>query len=224
MKITIVYDNETLREDLKEGHGFSCLVEAEKNILFDTGWVGHDLEYNMKSLGYKISDLDVVILSHNHWDHIGGLPHVLSQGSNLEVYTPTSFSDHMKDEIKKNHNLHEVTGPQRISGSVYTSGELEGRYKQDTLMEQNIILKTSKGPLAIVGCSHQGVRKVLDTAADHGRVFGLIGGLHDFGEYELLAGLDLIVPTHCTQHRLEIRERYPSATQEGGVGWTIDIE
>ncbi len=41
MKTTIIYDNESRREDLKADWGFSCLVEARgKKIIFDAGEAG----------------------------------------------------------------------------------------------------------------------------------------------------------------------------------------
>jgi len=42
MKITIIYDNDA-EEGFRAGWGFSCLVEGEKNILFDTGADGPTL-------------------------------------------------------------------------------------------------------------------------------------------------------------------------------------
>ena len=57
MKITIIYDNETCREDLKADWGFACLVEVYgKNILFDTGAKGDILLENMKILGLGGND------------------------------------------------------------------------------------------------------------------------------------------------------------------------
>ncbi len=38
MKVTIIYDNTSIRSDLQSDWGFSALVEVkEKKILFDTG-------------------------------------------------------------------------------------------------------------------------------------------------------------------------------------------
>ena len=72
MKITIVYDNNA-QEGLKCGWGFSCLIETgTNNILFDTGWDGHLLLENMEKLGIDPQIIDTLVLSHQHWDHIGG--------------------------------------------------------------------------------------------------------------------------------------------------------
>jgi len=55
MKITIVYDNTTSREDLQADWGFSALIEAKNTpkILFDTGANGKILLNNMEKLGIK---------------------------------------------------------------------------------------------------------------------------------------------------------------------------
>jgi len=222
MRLTILYDNTATREGLREGWGFSCLVEAERNILFDTGWMGEYLKANMEELGFRMEDVDAVVLSHEHWDHAGGLPYVLNHASDPDVYVPSSLTSHLKQEIARYAKLHEVTGPQQIAESVLTTGELKGEYK-GPITEQSLILKTRKGVVALTGCSHPGVKQILDAAGKHGPLHGLIGGLHGFSEYDALEGLRLIVPAHCTQHPLEIRGRHPDAMREGGVGWTVEL-
>ena len=49
MKVTIVYDNEAL-EGFKSGWGFSCYIESNVKILFDTGWDGNVLLHNLKKI------------------------------------------------------------------------------------------------------------------------------------------------------------------------------
>lgn len=54
--------------------GFAALVEADGHrILFDTGANDDTVQRNLKALKLDLSDVDVVILSHNHWDHTTGL-------------------------------------------------------------------------------------------------------------------------------------------------------
>ena len=72
MRLKIVYDNEALK-GYKKDWGFSCLVEGEKNILFDTGAKADILLENMKKMGIDVKKIDAVVLSHNHRDHTGGL-------------------------------------------------------------------------------------------------------------------------------------------------------
>jgi len=71
-QITIVYDNEA-NASLKSGWGFSCLIETEEKILFDTGDSGEKLIYNLRQLNIQPESIDAVVISHNHWDHTGGL-------------------------------------------------------------------------------------------------------------------------------------------------------
>ena len=93
MKITIIYDNEVFKEDLKADWGFSCLVEAENTprILFDAGTNGSILLSNMKKLDIAPESIDEVFISHNHFDHTGGLSAFLNVNNNVKVYVPSSL-------------------------------------------------------------------------------------------------------------------------------------
>lgn len=78
MKITILVDNTALfdRMFIAE-HGFSAYIEAEgKRILFDTGYSAAFLA-NAEKMQIDLFDLDYIVLSHGHFDHTGGLYHLL---------------------------------------------------------------------------------------------------------------------------------------------------
>lgn len=54
--------------------GFAALVEADGHrILFDTGAHSDLVLKNCRSLEIDLSTVPEVILSHSHWDHVGGL-------------------------------------------------------------------------------------------------------------------------------------------------------
>jgi 7,8-dihydropterin-6-yl-methyl-4-(beta-D-ribofuranosyl)aminobenzene 5'-phosphate synthase len=54
--------------------GFSAVVETpQKRILFDTGMRPETVLHNAQELKVALSDIDDVVLSHNHGDHTGGL-------------------------------------------------------------------------------------------------------------------------------------------------------
>jgi len=56
-------------------HGFSVLFETgKKKILVDTGSTGIALQHNLKQLGLSFDDIDLIFLSHGHYDHTGELP------------------------------------------------------------------------------------------------------------------------------------------------------
>jgi 7,8-dihydropterin-6-yl-methyl-4-(beta-D-ribofuranosyl)aminobenzene 5'-phosphate synthase len=54
--------------------GFAALVTVDgRRILFDTGANEDTVQRNLKALKLDLADVDAVILSHNHWDHVTGL-------------------------------------------------------------------------------------------------------------------------------------------------------
>ncbi|MFP4005687.1 MAG: MBL fold metallo-hydrolase [Candidatus Hadarchaeia archaeon] len=217
MNFKVVYDNRA-KAGFREGWGFSCLIELEKeNILFDTGWDGKILLSNMSKMNVKLDDIDRVVLSHAHWDHIGGLTHVLREG--MKVYLPQSFSEHLKDELRPRTDLHVIDDPQEIMKGVWSTGELENKIE-----EQSLVLETSKGLVVVVGCSHPGVPKILSVSSKFGDLYGIIGGLHGFDQYEVLEGLGLIVATHCTENDDKIEELFQESYVEGGAGLEISLE
>jgi 7,8-dihydropterin-6-yl-methyl-4-(beta-D-ribofuranosyl)aminobenzene 5'-phosphate synthase len=58
--------------------GFSALVRVAKDgrehtILFDTGVSPTGMVENMRRLGIAPGDIEVIVLSHGHWDHVTGM-------------------------------------------------------------------------------------------------------------------------------------------------------
>ena len=54
--------------------GFSALVEADGHrILLDTGARPNTVLENARELHVKLSDVEEVVLTHFHYDHVGGL-------------------------------------------------------------------------------------------------------------------------------------------------------
>jgi 7,8-dihydropterin-6-yl-methyl-4-(beta-D-ribofuranosyl)aminobenzene 5'-phosphate synthase len=212
MKITILYDNTAFRPELRSDWGFSAFVETEKRkILFDTGSDGSLLLENMKKLGIDPSSVDDVFISHNHFDHVGGLSAFLNENNNVTVFVPASFRGvrNAKEviHVKKSMELHE---------DVFSTGELDR-------IEQSMAVKTDKGLVVMAGCSHPKMKHILDAASIFGDIYAIIGGLHGFNHYELFKDLSLICPTHCTQHVEEIKSLYPEKYVEGGAGRIIEI-
>ena len=209
MKITIIYDNTAWDINLKSDWGFSCLVEAfGKNILFDTGAKADVLLDNMEKLNIDPLQIDEVFISHSHWDHTGGLSCILGLNP-VKVYIPCSFvlSDDNVTVIRVNEKL-------KLHDNIYSTGELKS-------IEHSLIIKENAGVTVIAGCSHPGVREILQAASEFGKVRTLIGGLHGFKEFNLIDPLENICPTHCTRFIKEIKDLYPGKYIEGGAGKVI---
>ncbi len=84
----------------------------------------------MKKLNINPKDIIRLVLSHQHWDHIGGLPEILQANPELKVYVPASFSKNLKTEIEKRANLIEIKESVEISKGVRSTGELGDNIKE----------------------------------------------------------------------------------------------
>jgi 7,8-dihydropterin-6-yl-methyl-4-(beta-D-ribofuranosyl)aminobenzene 5'-phosphate synthase len=212
MKITILYDNTLFQKDLEADWGFSCLVEAHgKTILFDTGANGTILLKNMEKLNIQPSLIDDVFISHTHFDHVGGLSAFLDKNAQVNVFVPISLRG-----IRNAKKIIQVDKPLEMYENFYSTGELEW-------IEQSMAVKTDKGLVLIVGCSHPKMKNILNSVSQFGKIYAIVGGLHGFDEYELFKSLDFICPTHCTQHIAEIKALYPEKYIEGGAGKIIEL-
>jgi len=212
MKLTIVYDNTAFRQDLEADWGFSALIEAENipKILFDTGTDGKILLSNMEKLEIDPAPIEEVFISHSHFDHTGGISEFLKVNQKAKFYVPPSFSG------PKDREVITIKGPTKIHENLFSTGELDG-------IEQSMGIITDKGVVVIDGCSHPYMGHILDAARQFGRIYGIIGGLHGFSEFGLFQDLELVCPTHCTQHKAELKELYPQKYIEGGAGRIIEI-
>jgi len=213
VKITLIYDNETIREDLTGDWGFACLVKAQgQRILFDTGADGEILLANMEALDIQPGSIGTVVISHHHWDHTGGLLSFLDRNPDVRLYIPATYDP---PAIARESAVR-VTEPVQIDENIYSTGLLEG-------IEQSLVIKTGPGNIIIVGCSHSGVGNILKAASEYGQNYALLGGLHGFDDYDILSELKHICPTHCTQHKAEIAQKYPGKLIEGGAGKIIEL-
>jgi len=232
--ITIVYDNNEFDKKLKTAWGFSCLVELEdKNILFDTGGDSPTLLGNMEKLGIDLKKVDIIVLSHIHGDHTGGLTGVLEKNSNVTVYIPKSFPSSFKNEIKSyGAKFVDVDNPIKIFDGIYTTGELGTWIK-----EQSLIIKTDKGLVVITGCAHPGIMNIVRKAKEVTKedLYLVIGGFHLGGasDADLMQIVNVfrelnvkkVGPCHCSGDRCRelFEEEYKDDFIEVGVGREIKV-
>jgi len=81
LRITVLAENTVRHANLLAEHGLALWIEADGHrILFDTGQ-GHVLRHNAEQLEIPLDTADVVVLSHGHFDHTGGLNDVLSSAT-----------------------------------------------------------------------------------------------------------------------------------------------
>jgi 7,8-dihydropterin-6-yl-methyl-4-(beta-D-ribofuranosyl)aminobenzene 5'-phosphate synthase len=216
MNISILYDN-MAREGYRADWGFSCLIG--ESLLFDTGRDLNILLYNMNSLGIDLSKIERVVISHQHRDHVGGIG-ILEKLGEVEVFLPSSISNPLKKSIERFEGTRvvEVSESQDITDEVTSLGELGKRIK-----EQSILVHTDNGNSLICGCAHPGLEEIMDSALEHGPLYGVIGGFHDFDRLLALEYSHLIVPCHCTSKKKDIRTLYKLTSKECAVGQVFEI-
>jgi 7,8-dihydropterin-6-yl-methyl-4-(beta-D-ribofuranosyl)aminobenzene 5'-phosphate synthase len=178
------------REGLKTEAGVSYLVKAdETTILMDLG-VNRKKEHpspllhNMQALGVKASDIDMLFISHLHFDHTGGFgPLRVSAGpvalGPIPVYAPgpTSLSPWNPEprvEVVKDPKVFKpgiaCLGP--IPRQLFLAGH--------TVENALAINVEGKGIVLIVGCGHQTAERIVERARAlfDEPVYAIVGGLH----------------------------------------------
>lgn len=86
-QITVLYDAFGKASTMKKDWGYAALVEyGGKRILFDTGNNPDILAQNAKAKGVDLRKLDLVVMSHRHGDHMGGLTYLLKVNSTVKIY------------------------------------------------------------------------------------------------------------------------------------------
>ena len=233
--ITIVYDNNRYDNRLTTAWGFSCLVNTPQQvILFDTGGDGKLLLNNMSKLGIDPEEIDVVVLSHIHADHTGGLAHFLECNNKVTVYMPASFPQWLKDEVRTTGaKLEEIEKAEELFDGVFTTGELNGGIK-----EQSLLLRTPKGLVVITGCAHPGILNIAERAREisEENIYLVMGGFHlggastsqlnNIAESLLQLGVEKVAPCHCsgdTARRL-FSDYFGDNYIDCGAGKVITIE
>jgi 7,8-dihydropterin-6-yl-methyl-4-(beta-D-ribofuranosyl)aminobenzene 5'-phosphate synthase len=230
MKITALIENmQDTQKHLKFEHGLSMFLETKDcNILFDTGKSG-DFINNAKKLNIDLKSIDILVLSHAHYDHCGGVKRLLEnynikpkfivsehffENSNKYHYSngtlKSDFSDGCgykyigidfdEDYIKsKGIDIHYVkTNMFKISDEVFVFSNFNKTYDFEKVNKNMKIkigneyivdefkdeialgVKTSKGLVVLLGCSHPGFLNIISTIRKltGEKIYAVIGGTH----------------------------------------------
>jgi len=231
--ITILYDNNAYDPHLRTAWGFACLVErGDLTLLFDTGGDAVTLLSNMETLRLDPAEIDIVVLSHIHGDHTGGLLGILAVNEETTVYLPRSFPASFKEQVKAHARVVEVHELMEIAEGIHTTGEM-GR----GIIEQSLVVETNCGLVVITGCAHPGVVNIVAKAKEitDGEVYLVVGGFHLGGASEATIdgfiadfrrlGVQKVAPCHCTGSRaMEMfAADYGEDFIKAGVGRVLEI-
>ncbi len=211
ISITVTYDNNPCEQGLETAWGFSAFITGtEKTILFDTGPpTANSLLDNMQKLAIEPENVDMVVLSHIHPDHTGGLAGFLEKNPNVTVYLPVSFPKKFKDNVRDHGaRIIEVRESLQICENVYSTGRL-GKW----IKEQSLIIRTDKGLIIVIGCAHSGIVNIVSTAKEliKDDILLVMSGFHleweTKGRIEKIIstfkqlGVRCVGPCHCSGHK-----------------------
>jgi len=205
MKISVLTENHAGAYTIAE-HGLSYLIEFDgQKILFDTGQSDMFLA-NAEKMNVSMENIDMIILSHGHFDHGNGLSHL--SGSTL-ICHPGCFvkryrnSDHVyiglknsRDELSWMFNLNISAEPEKISQRIFFLGEIprltdfesqstsfifEDSAPDYVMDDSALALLLPAGLFVITGCGHAGIVNTLEHArkiTGISKLSGIMGGFH----------------------------------------------
>ena len=139
MKIVNLIEDNQINSHLESEHGVSFYIETKKHkVLFDLGQ--SDLfSINADKLGINLKEVDIVIISHGHYDHGGGLETFLKLNNHAKLYIQkTAFNDYFSMRKENEYTYIGLDKSLDISKFVL----LEGDYIID---DELIIINKIKG-------------------------------------------------------------------------------
>ena len=216
MELRVIYDNEASPE-LESSWGFSCLIDGD--VLFDMGGKYRILRNNMELMGISPSDVGTVVISHDHWDHMGGLS-ILEEMGEVNVIIPGGSSQRLRRMISKHADalIVEVKDAHRIREGIDVIGDFG-----HSIDEIVVVVEGDLGKGVITGCAHPGLDNILAKVSKGSSVSSMIGGFHDFNRLDSLSDLELIIPCHCTELKYRILEKFPETSHSCKAGDTFQL-
>lgn len=193
MRIVTLLENDTTRKELKAAHGLSLYIETSNHkILFDVGPNNLYLK-NAKYLGIDLEEIDIVVLSHGHDDHVTGLNKFFKQNKKAKIYASRYlFEEHVK--VKGNDHINigikmpkkhahrfvfleddtiidsEVTIVTKVpfKEQIIQDSALkvydDGRYRdEDFRHEMYLVIAEEDNLCLFTGCSHKGIENIIDS-------------------------------------------------------------
>jgi 7,8-dihydropterin-6-yl-methyl-4-(beta-D-ribofuranosyl)aminobenzene 5'-phosphate synthase len=230
MILTVLFDNNPHDPRLQTGWGFAAWIEyGDRIVLFDTGADGAVLLGNMAVLDLDPRAINIVVLSHEHADHIGGLAGLLAVNPQVTLYLPHAFPSRFKEQAcATGATVVEVASATEILPGLWSTGQMG-----TDIVEQALVARTERGLVVITGCAHPGVDKMVARAREigQGAIVLVVGGFHlggasrrrieeILGEFRRLK-VQQVAPCHCTgDQACELfREAYGPKYHSIGVGW-----
>lgn len=197
MKIVTLVENTTISNEYKKLPGLCLYVETKTHkILFDLGSDDTFL-HNAAKLNVDISDIDIVVISHGHIDHGGGIKAFLEYNRKAKIYLQReAFEPHFAQFmfLKFNVGLDSTLSEERFifvdsfckiddeiilfadvqenmllpKGNKTLLKKQNKKYIPDDFAhEQNMLINEDSTVTLFAGCSHNGITNIIDKAKQY---------------------------------------------------------
>jgi len=237
MQIKIIAVGSTKWEMSIRRWGISYLIGQD--LLFDTFGDPYVFLRNVERMHIDLSKIKHIVISHDHWDHISGLWYVINKYKDINVYICPNFDIKIQERIRSfGVNVVETKGLLRIRDEIYSTGEIEGKYKNINISEQALVVNSENGLIVLTGCAHPGILTILKEAKKNfldKEILCVLGGFHlldkERKDTELIVsefkkmGIKKVGPTHCTGKKAEeiFKNRYRENFIPINAGETIEV-
>lgn len=189
MRVVTLIENTSCSENYECEHGLSFYVETgDHKILFDAGQTDA-FARNAEKMGIDLTQVDIAILSHGHFDHGGGLKTFLEINKTAPVYLHRdAFAPNQNAQGKDIGLNPELQSSDRL---IYTDDSLElvpgitlcscndrvrpvptdsagiqvkkdGLWQPDRFLhEQYLLIEADGKRICFSGCSHKGILNIM---------------------------------------------------------------
>ncbi len=195
-------------------HGLSVLLEVEDgfNLLYDVGSSFDVLLHNAFLLGKDLRSVDMIVISHGHYDHANDLVPILRFIGKKEIplvihplafdrKSPIRMNSAKDDLINMGAKLLEKESPFLLREGIWFSGTIprvgdnpvhpvrdsRGRIVDEVPDDTSLYIEGKEGVIVLSGCGHSGVINIVEHAKKvlgMSKVHALIGGFHGVGQPE----------------------------------------
>lgn len=107
MEVQVLVENVVFNRNFVAEHGLSLLIKKDdKKVLIDTGQSDNFIK-NSGLLGIDLKKIDKVVLTHGHYDHVGGLEKLIEENKDVRIYANKMIL-RRKYALRKNGHIDEI--------------------------------------------------------------------------------------------------------------------